>query len=230
MAEMNRPMALGRMTRAVAAALSVIAAMLLLGGRASATDVKTAGRLDVPHGASVTVVCTDAVVQNVLNDDLRVQNRVPGDASATAVTVTVTVNDRVLAPGVSLADLTPGDPSVVGLLRAVGAEPPPLGDTGSKASDPYADIARRQVLNPEDSATSQFRAYQAFKQSRGGANASSPYENLPPNEVYDTVIIARASTAGSAAELKVVALIHGGDDLHKAKELVAEEIANAILH
>jgi hypothetical protein len=35
---------------------------------------------------------------------------------------------------------------------------------------------------------------------------------------------------GAADELKVVAVVNSGDDIRRAKELVSEEIANAVLH
>ena len=63
-----------------------------------------------------------------------------------------------------------------------------------------------------------------------GLNAPTPYDNIPKNQIYDTVIVARASFEGAADELKVVAVVHSGDDARRAKELVAEEIANAVLH
>ena len=47
---------------------------------------------------------------------------------------------------------------------------------------------------------------------------------------FAVMIVARASLEGAADELKVVAVVHSGDDARHAKELVAEEIANAVLH
>jgi hypothetical protein len=44
------------------------------------------------------------------------------------------------------------------------------------------------------------------------------------------VIVAQASLEGATDELKVVAVVRSGDDPRRAKELVAEEIANSILH
>jgi hypothetical protein len=117
---------------------------------------------------------------------------------------------------------------MVQLLVAAGAEAPPLADAGNQPVDPFANDARRQALTPEDSATEQFRAYQARKNAFG--NGPTPYDNIPKNQIYDTVIVARASLEGAADELKVVAVVHSGDDVRLAKELVAEEIANAILH
>ena len=190
-----------------------------------------AGKLVAPANAGVIAVCTDPVVQNVLNEDLRAARNGLASNPENSVTLTVTVNQQLLAPGVSLNQMFPGDPSMVELLKAAGANPPPLGDSGDQPTDPYAQLARRRMLSPDDpTAEDQFRAYQAGQQAAHGVNAPSPYSNIPKNQLYDTVIVARASLEGATDELKVVAVVHSGDDARRAKELVAEEIANAVLH
>ena len=61
-----------------------------------------------------------------------------------------------------------------------------------------------------------------------------PNPNAPPHpqddSAFDQVVVARASLSGSPDELTVVAVVHPGDDVNDAKKLVAEEIANAVLH
>ena len=67
------------------------------------------------------------------------------------MTVTVTVNEKLLKPGVVLGDLGPGDPWVIAkLMRAAGTDPPPIGDTGNKPLDPYSEAARRGIMDPND--------------------------------------------------------------------------------
>jgi hypothetical protein len=207
---------------------AALAVVLAVGGSADATDVKMAGKLDVPADAIVVAICTDPVVQNVLNEDLRAARHGQPSNPDNAVTLTVTVNQQMLAPGVSLNQMFPGDPSMVALLEQAGASPPPLGDTGNQAPDPFAQEARRQALSPDDPTTEQFRAYQASQHAMN--RGPTPYDDIPKNEIYDTVIVARASLEGAADELKVVAVVHSGEEVRRAKELVAEEIANAVLH
>ena len=209
--------------RAIAAVAIVVANC----GFARATDVKLAGKLTPPANASVVAVCTDPVVQNVLNEDLRAARHGPSNPD-NSVTMTVTVNQQMLAPGVSLNQMFPGDPSMVELLKQAGADPPPLGDSGDQPIDPFAQQARRQALSPDDLATEQFRAYEAGRNAM--SNGPTPYDSIPKNQIYDTVIVARASLEGAPDELNVVAVVHSGDDVRRAKELVAEEIANAVLH
>ena len=93
-----------------------------MGGLAHATDVKMAGKLDVPANATVVAVCTDPVVQNVLNEDLRAARHGRPSDPENSVTLTVTVNQQMLAPGVSLNQMFPGDPSMVELLEQAGAD------------------------------------------------------------------------------------------------------------
>ena len=218
------------MSKAGHRAIAALAIAVAIGGDAHAADIKMAGKLNAPADASVVAICTDPVVQNVLNEDLRAARHGQPSNPDNSVTLTVSMNEQMLAPGVTLNQMFPGDPSMVELLKAAGADPPPLGDSGSQPIDPYANEARRQALNPDDSASEQFRTYQASRQAMNGAGALTPYDNIPKNQIYDTVIVARASLEGAADELKVVAVVHAGDDERRAKELVAEEIANAVLH
>src|ERR1700722_14053732 len=210
-------------------AIGALAIGVAIAGSAHAADIKMAGKLNVPADASLVAICTDPVVQNVLNEDLRAaRHGVPSNPD-NSVTLTVSVNQQMLAPGISLNQMFPGDPSMVELLKAAGAEPPPLADAGNEQPvDPFAQQARQQALAPEDPVTAQFRAYQARRNAMG--NGPTPYDNIPKDQIYDTVIVARASLEGAADELKVVAVVHSGDDVRRTKELVAEEIANAVLH
>jgi hypothetical protein len=210
-------------------AIAPLAIALAIAGSAHAADLKMAGKLNVPANVSVVAICTDPVVQNVLNEDLRAGRHADPSNPDDSVTLTVTVNQQMLAPGVSLNQMFPGDPSMVQLLEQAGAEPPPLADAENQQPvDPFGQEARRQALAPEDSVTEQYRAYQARRNAVG--NGPTPYDNIPKEQIYDTVIVARASLEGATDELKVVAVVHSGDDTRRAKELVAEEIANAVLH
>ncbi|HUY28631.1 MAG TPA: hypothetical protein VMV27_14570 [Candidatus Binataceae bacterium] len=204
------------------AAMMVIA-IAAVGSNAEAADVKTLGRLEIPAGAAVMAICTDPTVQNVLSGDLNAHPR-----AGAPILVTVTVTTRVLSEGVSLQDVSPGDPSVAGMLRDLGAQVPAIGNGGASVPDPFANEARRQNLTPDDPNTQSFRNYEAMNQSMSAGPET--YNNLPASKIFDTAIIARATVSGSQSELKVVAVVHPGDDVHKAKELVGEEIANSILH
>jgi hypothetical protein len=217
------------MPKAAHRAIAAIAIAVAVCGSVYAADIKMAGKLTAPANVTVIAICTDPVVQNVLNEDLRAARHGQPSNSDDSVTLTVTVNQQMLAPGVSLNQMFPGDPSMVELLKEAGADPPPLGDSGSgEPIDPFADEARRQALNPDDPMTDQFKAYEARRNAL--ERGPTPYDSIPKNQIYDTVIVARASLEGTVDELKVVAVVHSGDDARRAKELVAEEIANAILH
>jgi hypothetical protein len=48
--------------------------------------------------------------------------------------------------------------------------------------------------------------------------------------VYDTIFVVRVTAGGDGSELTVVAMAHPGFDSHEARKLIAEEIANSVLH
>ncbi len=205
-----------------------------------------AGKLEAPANTPLVVVSTDPVVQHVLSQDVQAAARSAGTDVKTSLTLTVTLHQHLLKPGVSLADIAPGDPQVLALLRAAGASPLPIGDTGTERTDPFAALAQRQALAPQGPATHDLQDYQAQGRFMGmpgpppsmpGAYPPapySPYHSLPNggggSEIYDTAIVARAALSGRDEELTVVAVLHPGEDVRRAKELVAEEIVNAILH
>jgi hypothetical protein len=213
--------------QSVRGALAVLVTIAAFAASARATDIKMVGKLNLPRDASVVAICTDPVVQRILNEDLRAARRASGPDER-MVTLTVTVSQQLLKPGVSLSQMFPGDPSMVELLKAAGADAPSLGDTGNQPLDPYETEARRGALTPDDPITAQFRSYQARQRAARGGR--TPYDSIPENQIYSTVIVARASLEGAPDQMKVVAVVQSGDDARRAKELVAEEIANAILH
>jgi len=229
----------------------------------SSTQVKKAGSLTASSDAALMIFCPDPLIQQTLNQDFRAAKRNASADSKTVLSLTVTVSQQPLKPGVSLEQVAPGNPQVAELIRQAGGVPPPLGDTGDKADQVATAraIAQRQQ-RPADSPLSHILSGEFGSQpqpcgqgqsplscadptpqprttesrptgdltdylSRAGQNGSAHRED---DSAFDTVVVARASLSGSTDELTVVALVHPGDDVLEAKKLVAEEIANAVLH
>jgi hypothetical protein len=66
-----------------------------------------------------------------------------------------------------------------------------------------------------------------------------PYQRTNPDQarrereasaVYDTIFVARATAGSDGSQLTVVAVAHPGFDAHEVRKLIAEEIANSVLH
>ena len=138
--------------RSLIATLTVIVVVFKLASAGAESAVRKAGSLAVPEGAMMMVFCSDPLIQQVLSQDLQVAKRAAGAGTKTPLTLTVTVNQQALKPGVSLAQVAPGAPEVADLIKAAGATPPPLGDTGNQSD--RAAVARQQAiehLHPVDS-------------------------------------------------------------------------------
>ena len=213
-------------------AILLAALLLLLHAVAIAGDVQTDGKISVRQTAPLFAVCTDPIIQQTLVQDFRGAHRGPEDGFGAPVTVTVTVTEKLLKTGVVLSDLGPGDPWVIAkLLRQAGAEPPPIGDTGNKPPDLYAEEAHRQFMQPDDPIGG-FRTNQGFRNSmmRPEGPKFGPNGNAKDEEIYDRAIVARATTSGSSDQMMAVVIAHPRDDVRTVKELLAEEIANSILH
>ncbi|MBF6568838.1 MAG: hypothetical protein IVW54_08185 [Candidatus Binataceae bacterium] len=201
---------------------------------AHAVQLKTLGRLSIPATTQVIPICTDAVMQEVLTQDFGSARSHAG--STPPITITVTMHQHVMTPGISAQAVAPGDPIASDLLEALGAPPMPLGDTGDQPSDPYEAAARLQALEPEDPMMQQMRQYQATENAMSGMTMMGTMGGgvalgrNDPGKQYPTAIVARVTSSGRDGSLTVAALLNPGENVRDAKELIAEEIANHILH
>jgi hypothetical protein len=205
-----------------------IAIVIATAASVGAAQLKTLGRLSIPRGTPVIAICTDSVMQTVLTQDFSVARRA-GNAPGLPVTITVTMHQQVMQPGVSAQDVAPGDPVASNLLEDLGVAPMPLGDTGDQPSDPYEAVARLEATRPEDTIS------QALRQEQAQRNAmTQPGTQLfGQGEVakeYPTAIVARVTSSAQDGSMTVAALVAPGESVRDAKELVAEEIANSVLH
>ena len=208
--------------------IAALAIAVAIGGFAQAAEVKMAGKLNAPANASVIAICTDPVVQNVLNEDLRVarhgaadESRQFGDAHGDGEST----NAR--ARSVVESDV-PGRPFDGRIAEGGRSRSAAAGRRGQSTGP----SVRKRGSPP---GVGSRRSGDGGVQSLPGApqchhHGPTPYDSIPKNQLYDTAIVARASLEGAVDELKVVAVVHSGDDARHAKELVAEEIANAVLH
>jgi hypothetical protein len=142
-------------------------------------EIKQAGKLRVSPDAKLFAFSTDPMIQEVLSQDFIAasRNSVAGRGGST-VTVSVNVSQQMLRPGVSLMQLAPGDPQVADLMKAAGANPPPLGDTGSQYD--MAALARRTAARdymPAD--TESARLINSISNPRGYSEGFGPPIPLP---------------------------------------------------
>jgi hypothetical protein len=249
---------------AVIATLPVLMAFTARQSLAASIQVKKSGKLSLSADAALMVFCPDPLIQQVLSQDFRAARRAATADSKTVASLTVTATQQALKPGISLAQVAPGNPEVADLIKAAGVTPPPLGDTGNRTDQAAVAraVAQRHLRRPIDSPLSHILSGEFGAQpppcgengtypgcvdptpqpkpnepgftgdladylNRGGPNALTHSQD---DSAFDTVVVARASLSGSADELTVVAVVHPGDDVSDAKKLVAEEIANAVLH
>jgi len=201
---------------------------------AFASEVRSKGKLDVPAGMPLMVVSTDPIVQRVLSEDIAAARRTAGHDSKT-LTLTVTLNQRTLRPGVSLDDVSPGDPGTAELLRAAGARAPELADTGTSRIDPYAAMAEIQNRSASETASQEFDRMSGYSQLPGFFSEYDPKRfrhsgSRDGDDIYDSAIVARAVLSDGRGELAVAAVTHPGEDPREVRKLIAEKIANALLH
>jgi hypothetical protein len=110
----------------------------------------------------------------------------------------------------------------LGELRAE-RELMPQGTVGQPYPPNATPSPRPQPGSPDYTGDTQEYLQQGHGQMLGGTHRDDA-------GAYDTIIVARASLNGKPEELTVVAVVHPGEDERDAKKLVAEEIANAVLH
>jgi hypothetical protein len=239
---------------------------------ASAVEIRKTGAVSVPPNTPVVAYSTDPTIAEILGQDLEAARRSAPPSSHSPLTLTVSVSQKPLKPGVPLSELAPGDPQVAELIKAAGATPPPIGDTGDKPDDAAIARARAQrMLAPRDSPMQQLiNQFEAPPGELGppmpcdpgtlpgagcvpaGQPTPRPRPDSPEftgdtqqylqqgralqrftghdDRAYQTVIVVRVTLSGAPEEMTIVGVAQPGEDLHQAKKLIAEDIANTVLH
>lgn len=272
----------------LARTLPVVVALAVLAGAAvldlaeawadqGPAQVKSAGKLRAPAEAALEVIATDPVLQEIISQDFRAARRAPNGSQSQTATLTVTMTQRVMAPGMSLTDVAPGDPNAIALLKQLGVAPVPFNMAGAapstkgqpgaqsprQASDiqsyvqqgtgpepsqggmgpmpfmpampfggmPYGGmpLGNAMPMGPQTSFTPQTYGPPLPYGQNYPSNPSSP-SSQELSRTYDTILIARARIDPGAGELTVVAVSNPGGNLRDLKEMVAEEVVNAVLH
>ncbi len=231
--------------------------------------VKTGGKLPVPPTIPLGVIATDPVLQQVLSQDFQVAGRLASASATSELTLTVTLTRRVLEPGMSLAEVAPGNGNAIALLKEAGVKPPALPEQAAQDQDQDSDPDADHPTAAEGNAHSKndVNSYEQQGQMQQQSAPMSrpplpltqwpvppamaqqrspippymqPYQRNSPLDaarheseagaVYDTVFVVRVTAGNDSSELTIVAVAHPGFDSHEARKLIAEEIANSVLH
>ncbi len=213
-----------------------------------AATLASSGALSVPSDTRVLVVSTDPVLQQVLSEDFAVARRSKSAAGPKMLTLTVSLMQRVLQPGLAMIDLAPGVPGVAQLVKAAGYQPPaegtnePLtGDAAEYAAQGNPKVSGNHVNlndpNPVHDSLNRLANYSpgppTAPDPRDPANRPIPppdYLQQAPDSIYDTAVIAHAVLSDGKGEMTVVAVAHPAEDMHAVRKELAERIANAVLH
>lgn len=222
--------------------------MLVPSGALCAT-IKSAGALTAPPASSILALATDPTIQETLSDDFAAQ-RHPASKPGPSLTLTVTLVSRQLTPDLSPDAVAPGVRATAALLRAAGWVPltdaaaagPTMQAPVSKSIQEYMSQGNGLMGNgmmTQGPPTTVQQIYQLSNppSSSGGFTELPRYvgsqiyqPDTPGRTTYDTALVAHAVLSNGAGDFTVLAVVHPGDDLEATKKLIAERIANAILH
>ncbi len=165
--------------RRFANAIIIGATLFCLAPQARAIEIRKAGKIAIPVNAQVVPFATDPTVATVLRQDFQAESRSASANAAAPVTLTVSLIERPLKPGVSLEDLAPGDPSVPALLKEAGETPPPLGDTGVAPDEAAVARLREQQQLPPDTISQTAQAANAMEGPLGPLMMGGPFLGGP---------------------------------------------------
>jgi len=217
---------------------------------ASATTIKSAGSLTTAPNSSIVVIATDPTIHDTLSEDFNAQRRRESKPGPD-VALTVTLVSRQLTPDLSPDAVAPGVRATAALLRAAGWVP--LTDEAAAGPTPQEPVSKsiQEYLSQGNSLMSNGMmtqgpptTVQQIYQLSNPPDSSGGFTELPryvgsqiykpevgdQPQTYDTALVAHAVLGNGTGDFTVLAVVHPGDDLEAAKKLIAERIANAVLH
>lgn len=226
----------GKLQVPATAPLGVIATDFVL-QQVLSQDFQVAGRLasaSAPSQFTLTVTLT----HRALEPGMSLNDVAPGDSNAVAL---------LKQAGVSPAPL-PGE-EASGHNGASGTDDTTAAEGNSNTTNDVESYQQQGQVKQEPApmrgpmplpltgwpvppATAQERSALApyMRQYQGVSQPPDAPSEREASAVYDTIFVARATGGNDGGELTVVAVAHPGFDPREVRKLVAEEIANAVLH
>ena len=199
-------------------------------------DFQVAGRL---AGASATseLTLTVTLTHRALEPGMSLNDVAPGNGDAVALLKQVGVKPP------PLPEQTSSDHD-----DESGADDTTAAEGNSHAKSDVNSYEQQGQMEPQPAPMggmplplTQWPVPPATAQQRSAIPPSmQPYERTSPRDearhereasaVYDTIFVARVTAGNDGSELTVIAVAHPGFDAHQARKLIAEEIANSVLH
>jgi hypothetical protein len=200
-------------------------------------DFQVAGRL-AGAGATSELTLTVTLTHRTLEPGMSLNDVAPGNDDAVALLKQAGVKPQPLLEQVAPANqngesdedadtAAEGNPqakSDVNSYQRQGQTDESSGMTGPPMMPmtqwpvPPAVAQQRSAIPPY---MQPYRRTSRSGETRGAGDASA---------IYDTIFIARATAGSQGGGLTVVAVAHPGFNPHEARKLIAEEIANSVLH
>jgi hypothetical protein len=201
-------------------------------------DFQVAGRL-ASASATSELTLTVTLTHRALEPGMSLNEVAPGNGDAVALLKQAGVRPPPLPEQAAQDQDQDSDPNADGTSAAEGNSHS-KNDVNSyeqqgqmqQRPDPMSRPPLPMTQWPVPPATAQQRsAIPPYMQSY---QRSSPLDEVrrerAASAVYDTIFVVRVTAGGDGSELTVVAVAHPGFDSHEARKLIAEEIANSVLH
>jgi hypothetical protein len=201
-------------------------------------DFQVAGRL-ASASATSELTLTVTLTHRALEPGMSLNEVAPGNGDAVALLKQAGVRPPPLPEQAEQDQDQDSDPNADGTSAAEGNSHS-KNDVNSyeqqgqmqQRPDPMSRPPLPMTQWPVPPATAQQRS--AIPPYMQPYQRSSPLDEArrerAASAVYDTIFVVRVTAGGDGSELTVVAVAHPGFDSHEARKLIAEEIANSVLH
>ncbi len=198
-------------------------------------DFQVAGRL-ASASATSQFTLTVTLTHRALEPGMSLNDVAPGDSNAVALLKQAGVKpapppDEAASGNNGADDSTAAEGNSeatndVGSYQQQGQIQPPPAPLGGSMPFPMTGAW------PVPPATAQERSAipPYMQQYQGASQPPGARSEQEASAIYDTIFVARATGGNDGSELTVVAVAHPGFDAREVRKLIAEEIANAVLH
>jgi hypothetical protein len=226
----------GKLEVPATAALGVIATDPVL-QQVMSQDFQVAGRL-ASASATSELTLTVSLTHRVLEPGMSLKDVARGDSDAVAL-----LEQAGVKPPPLQEDAAPPQDGAPDAYDSTAAEGNSHTTSDVNSYERQGQIQQRGVPMggpmpfprrgwPVPPATAQQRSAipPYMQQYQGGGPSDDARHEHDASAAYDTIFVARVTAGNDGSALTVVAAAHPGFDAREVRKLIAEEIANAVLH